>query len=130
MKVTFEVGRDEELRKELLELIRSEVRSITGQEIRDIAKEYMAELNVAGKVSSVFKELVNSHLDDMARSYGRLLVNDIIEARFKEVVDIRFEAFFKERCIPFLQEYLGPNLNTVSKTLTGLRDLLSRGKNG
>lgn len=127
MRVTFEVGKDEQLRKELLELIRAEVRNITGQEIRELAREYMAELNVAGKVSSVLKELTNQHLEDMARSYGRLLVNDLMEAKFKEIVDTRFESFFQERCMPFLKEYLGPNLDNVTKTISGLRAIM-RGK--
>lgn len=120
MKITLEVGKDEELRTEILKLIRSEARNITGEEIREIVKTCMLEQNIPARVISAFKDLVNSQIKQFESGYGKIQANEILKNKFSEIVDKQFNDFFKQQCIPYLQNYIKNNLLSTAQLITGI----------
>ena len=126
MKLTVEIGRDEELREKILGLVRSEIRSITGEEIREIVKKQMDEQNISARVVSAFKDLVNHQIDSFKSGYGRMAAEDLIKIKFQEVIDKSFESFFQKQCIPFLRNYIKKNLESVSGTINIVKGLLDK----
>lgn len=126
MKLTLDVGRDEELREDILKLIRSEVRAVTGEEIRELVKQYMNQQNIPVRVVSAFKDLVNSQINQFKSGYGRMAAEDMIKAKFQEIVDKHFEVFFQKQCIPFLADYIKKNLESISGTINLVRNLIGK----
>jgi predicted metal-dependent peptidase len=114
MKVTFEVGRDEELRKDLLDIIRTEVRSITGQEIRDMVREHLQASDVAARVASAFKELVNTQITNFTKGYGRQIAEQMFASKLDELATKQIAELFEKRAPAFVQKYVNDNLTTLS----------------
>ena len=126
MKITLELGRDEELRQEVLNMIRVEVRNITGLEIRELVKEHINEQNIPARVVAAFKDLVVREIEQFKNGYGRMSAEDIIKAKFEEVVQQRFEAFFKQQCVPFLANYVKTRLEGLSGPINLVKGLLAK----
>jgi hypothetical protein len=127
MKLTLDIGRDEELRQEILKLIRTEVRSITGEEIRELVKQQINEQNIPARVVAAFKDLVNAQINMFKSTYGRMAAEDILKAKFQEVVDKNFESFFQKQCIPFLTNHIK---NNFANTLNSIQNIMKADKNG
>jgi len=131
MKLTVEIGRDEELRKEIINLIRTEIRNISGEEIREMVKQCMNEQNIPARVVSAFKDLVTAELDRFSRGYGRMTAEKIIKDKFQDIVENHFDSFFEKKAMPFLKDYVTNNLESISGTVNIIKNILGdrNGKN-
>jgi hypothetical protein len=79
---------------------------MTSGEIRNMAKEHLESINVAEKVVSAMKDLVNRQIDSMVRGYGNSVIKSEVEAKITEWMEKNFESFFSNRCSAFVREYL------------------------
>lgn len=69
MKLTFQIGRDEELRKDIIKLVQREIKSITDDEIRKMCQDHFNNVNVAAKVTATIKDLLNKQIDFLVRFF-------------------------------------------------------------
>lgn len=126
MRFTFEAGQNEELRKEILDIIRSEIRKTTGQTIKEMVEEHMKTTDVAARVVASFKELVDRQLKLFASGYGSKAAGDIIAVKFREIVDKQFEEFFQARCIKFLSEYMDAHIEILTNSMSSFLKILDK----
>jgi hypothetical protein len=125
MKLTLELGRDDELRNEVLGMIRAEVRNLTGEEIRSLVKQSINEQNIPSRVVAAFKDLVGAQIEAFRSGYGRLAAEDIIKVKFDEVVAKHFETFFQKQCIPFLTDYVKNKLESMGSSVNLIKSLIA-----
>lgn len=84
MKITIEVGQDAELRKQILEIVANQVKKVAGEEIKELVKSHLQQINIASKVASSIKDLVNRQIDMAIRGYGSIVVQQLMDSRMKE----------------------------------------------
>ena len=106
MKLTIEIGRDDELRKEILKLVKREISNISMDEIRKMTEDYLQNVNVAAKVTSTIKDLLNKQVDYLTKGYGEMVVKQQMDKRMDEWLEKNFKNYFEEKCKPFIRDYL------------------------
>jgi len=124
MKLTVNIGRDEELRKEIIKLVQREVKNITDEEIRRMAQDHLNNVNVAAKVTSTIKDLLNKQIDFLVRGYGDSVIKQQMEEKMNEWIEKSFEKWFNTNAKGFIQSYLEDKV----KTLKEFFELLDRNK--
>ncbi len=117
MKLTIEIGRDEELRKEILHLIRVEIQKITNDEIKSMAKEYLTQVNITAKATNAIKELLNKQLTSILQGYGELSIKKEVETKINEWFDKNFVSYFNQNIKGFIKEYIEGKVNTIQEFL-------------
>ena len=112
MKLTVEIGRDEELR-----LIQVEIRKITGDEIKKMAQEYLAQVNIAAKATSAIKDALNKQIDFLVKGYGDLSIKHEMEKKINDWIDKNFAAYFNQNVKGFIKGYVEEKVSTIQEFL-------------
>ena len=113
MKLTIEVGQDEELRKEILHLVAVQIKKVTGEEIRKMAQDYLAQVNVAAKVTSSIKDLLNKQIDFVIRGYGDVAIKQEMEKKFTDWIEKNFVSYFNQHAKEFIRSYIEEKTTTI-----------------
>lgn len=115
MKLTVQIGRDEELRKEILNLVHREIQNITNEEIRNMAQNHLNSVNIAAKVTSTIKDLLNKQIDFLVRGYGDTVIRQRMEEKMTEWVQNSFERWFDTNAKQFIRSYLEDKVKTIKE---------------
>lgn len=124
MKLTVNIGRDEDLRKEIIKLVQREIKNVTDEEIRRMAQDHLNNVNVAAKVTSTIKDLLNKQIDFLVRGYGDAVIKQRMEEKMNEWIESRFEKWFDSNAKGFIKSYLEDKV----KTLKEFFELVNRNK--
>lgn len=117
MKLTVNIGRDEELRKEIIKLVQREIRNVTDEEIRRMAQDHLNNVNVAAKVTSTIKDLLNKQIDFLVRGYGDAVIKQRMEEKMNEWVESKFEKWFSSNAREFIRLYMEDKVKTLKEFL-------------
>ena len=58
MKLTIDIGEDEQLRKEILLLVATQIKKLTGDEIKKMVREQLSQIDMSSKVVSAIKDYI------------------------------------------------------------------------
>lgn len=117
MKLTIEIGQDEELRKEILHMVAVQIKKVTGDEIRQMAQQYLAQVNVASKVTSAIKDLLNKQIDFVVRGYGDVVIKQEMEKKFTDWIEKNFVSYFNQHAKEFIRSYIEEKTTTIQDFL-------------
>ena len=124
MKLTIDIGQDEELRKEILHLIAVEIKKITGEEIKKMAQEYLSQVNIAAKATSAIKEALNKQIDFIVKGYGDISIKHEMEKKINDWIEKNFASYFNQNVKGFIKGYVEEKVGTIQEFL----DLVKRSK--
>lgn len=117
MKLTIEIGQDEELRKEIMHLVAVQIKKVTGDEIRQMAQEYLSQVNVAAKVTSTIKDLLNKQIDFVIRGYGDMTIKQEMDKKFTDWIDKNFVTYFNQHAKDFIRSYIEEKTTSIQDFL-------------
>lgn len=106
MKLTIDIGSDEEMRKEILHMVAVQIKKITGDEIRKIAQDHLQQVNVAAKITNAIKDTLNRQMDFMLRGYGDLVIKQELEKKFVSWIEKNFNTYFDEKVKGYVKNYI------------------------
>lgn len=121
MKITIEVGQDAELRKQILEIVATQVKKIAGEEIKELVTTHLQQINIAAKVSSALKDLVNRQINFAIQGYGSMMVQQLLNNHLENWSD------GKEKIEGHIKKAVGKLVNeTVNvKFIDTLKDVIN-----
>jgi len=123
MKLTIEVGQDEELRKEILKMIQTEIRRITGDQIKEMTMEFLNQTNVAAKATSAVKEFVNKQLDFFIRGYGDMVVKQEMNKKMEDWINKNFQTYFDQNVKAYIETFIGGKVKSMTDFMEMLKSL-------
>jgi hypothetical protein len=122
MKITIDIGSDEELRKEILHMVSVQIKKTTGEEIKKMAQDYLSQVNVAAKITSAIKDTLNKQIDFMIRGYGDMAIKQELEKKFSTWIEKNFNTYFDDKVKGYIKNYIEDKttsfqdfLNTIKK---------------
>ena len=118
MKLTIEIGQDEELRKEIIHMVAVQIKKITGDEIRQMAQQYLSQVNVAAKVTSSIKDLLNKQIDFVMRGYADMSIKQELDKKFTDWIEKNFVTYFNQHAKDFIRAY-------IEEKTTNIQDFLN-----
>lgn len=121
MKLTVQIGRDEELRQEVLKLVKREIKQISDGEIHKMARDYLNDVNISAKVTNTIKDVVNKQIDFLVRGYGDVTIRQKMNGKMNHWVENNFEKWFSGNAKEYIRNYLDGKVQSF-KEFTQLLD--------
>jgi len=120
MKITLELGQDEELRKEVMRIIREEIKRMSNDEIRKIIIEYVKETDIPAKVVSAAKDFVNKQLDMFMKGYGSMTIRQELDKKIENWLSSNLENYFDKNVRQFVKLYVEDKAQSFKDFISSL----------
>lgn len=121
MKFTIVIQEDDDFREEIRKMIRREIKSISDGEIHKMAEDHLGQLNVAQKVISSVKDLVNKQMDSLMQGYGNEALKRELSEKMDKWLEEKFEGRFEAKYKTFIFNHITGKIDTL-KNIVDLLD--------